>query len=211
MASGDIEEVESFLLKAAVVSPASMNHICRIILNLQFRTKKISRQRIGKRFTTLAERNIEKGNLYEVIWLLYTLRGLKVSLRSKLISEMAEVVPSSALALVLLDMDAKSLCVHSLPKGEWVEKIKKAGLLASWMWLLAYEGIRHGWIQDPSKAMSDPFFDAMASRNVVFYDPRRNVPSSEKVVKIRKRSQRKQFLELSKIFGDLRGLGIGDY
>lgn len=96
-ALADVDVLESFLLKSAVISPISLNHICRIILNLQHRTKKLSRNRIGKRFTELAERNLEKGNIYEVIWLVYTLRGLKIPLRSKIISELIETTASSAL------------------------------------------------------------------------------------------------------------------
>lgn len=209
--SGDVEVLESFLLKAAVISPISMNHICRIILNLQHKTKKVSRQRIGVRFMALAERNLEKGNLYEVIWLVYTLRGLKVPLNSKLISELIETTSSSALALILLDMKSKGLCICSLPKAEWVSQITKERVKSDWIWLLAYEGIRHGWLPDPSNVMAGSFFQAMSSRNVVFYDPRRNVPSSNKVVQMRNRSRRKQLFEMQKIIRDLRGFEFDEY
>jgi hypothetical protein len=97
VAAGDVELLESFLLKAAVLSPISMNHVCRIILNLEHRTKQVSRRRIGGRFTALAARNLENGNLYEVIWLIYTLRGLRIPLHSRKLSGLIPGTVSSAL------------------------------------------------------------------------------------------------------------------
>lgn len=209
--SGDIEALESFLLKAAVIAPISMNHICRIILNLQHKTEKVSRQRICKRFLTLAERNLEKGNLYEVIWFVYTLRGLKVPLYSKRISELIEITSSSALALILLDMKSKGLFLSSLPTSEWRRRSNKERVKSDWIWLLAYEGIRHGWIPDSNKVMDEPFFKAMAARNVVFYDPRRNVPRSANIVQVRNRSRRQQLNEMQRMIRDLRGFRFDEY
>ena len=99
--SGDVEALKSFLLKAAVISPPSMDRICRMILNLQFRTKEVSRKRIRDRFTQLIDRHIVNGNLYEVIWLIYTLRGLRTPFRSSTISTLVDNANSSALALLL--------------------------------------------------------------------------------------------------------------
>jgi hypothetical protein len=211
VASGDIEILESFLLKAAVIAPISMNNICRIILNLQHRTKQVSRQRIASRFAALAERNLENGNLYEVIWLVYTLRGLKMPLRSRKITELLERTASSALALIVLDMKSKGLCVCPLPTAGWVSQITEATVNSDWIWLLGYEGIRKGWLPDPTNVLTGPFFQAMASRDVSFYDPTRSVPSSTKVVRTRNRARRSQFLEVQRVMKVLRGLRFAEY
>jgi Reverse transcriptase (RNA-dependent DNA polymerase) len=210
-ASGDIDLLESFLLKAAVLSPISMNHICRLLVNLQFDTKRISRRRIGDRFMELAVRNLENGRLYEAIWLIYTLRGLKVPLRSKRMSDLIEGTASSTLALVALEMKSKGLCIRNLPVAQWTRQITRESVQTDWIWLLAYEGIRHGWLPDPANVMTEPFFRAMISRGVVFYDPRRNVRRSAKVVRMRSRSRRGQLLEMRKIIQHLRGFRFGEY
>jgi hypothetical protein len=207
----DVEVLESFLLKAAVISPISMSHICRVILNLRSKTKRISRRRICERFTRLAERNLENGNLYEAIWLLYTLRGLKTPLNSKRASEVAEVTPSSALALVLLDLKSKRLCTRALPEASWTAQITKDKVRTDWTWLLGYEGIRHGWLKDPNNVMADDLFRPMAARNVVFYDPARNVPDSTKFVRQRRIVRRKQSEEVENILRSLRGFNFGVY
>jgi len=45
--ASDARELESFLLKAAVLSPASMERICRLLLDLHHRLKKISLRRVS--------------------------------------------------------------------------------------------------------------------------------------------------------------------
>ncbi|MDW3182097.1 hypothetical protein [Roseobacter sp.] len=209
--SSDIEVLETFLLKASVQSPISMDKICRIILNLQFTSQKISAQRICDRFTTLLERNTENGNLYEAMWLLYTIRGLKQPIQSKRFAELLEIIPGSALPLISLDMKSKSLFSTSLPKATWEDSFDYERTRRDWSWLLAYEGIRHGWLQDKKGLMSKSFFKPMHGRQVVFYDPKRNVPSSKSVVEKRKRSQKAQSVNLSRFMFNLRGVEPPDW
>lgn len=207
----DIETMESFLLKAAVVAPNSMDRICRIILNLQHHTKSISAKRIGVRFVRLAERNLEKGHLFEVIWLLYALRGLKRPFQSKYICETSEYTQSSALALVLLDIKHKGLGVGSLPKAEWEAQISEDRVLSDWSWLLAYEGFRHGWLSDGKGLLKKPFFKPLFDRNIVFYDSDKNIETSKSFVAKRRRLRKIQNLEIKLLFEDIRGIDLGEY
>jgi len=212
ISSRDLESLESFLLKAVVVSPRSMDRICRIILNANHTSKgRVSARIIGKRFTSLAERNLEMGNLFEVIWQIYTLRGLKIPLRSKKIRDLIRTTESSALALILLDMRDKELFGYSLPTSEWSNLITEERVRSDWLWLLAYEGIRHGWLSDPNGVMAGPFFRAMASRNVAFYDPTRNVPTLAKVVREGIQSRKDQSATVQRFIQDLRGFEFGEY
>jgi len=207
----DVEAMESFLLKAAVVAPNSMDRVCRVILNLQHYTGSISVKRICERFVTLAERSLEKDHFFEVIWLLYTLRGLKRPFRSKYICESIEYIQSSALALVLLDMKHKGLCLGNLPISEWESQISEDRVLSDWSWLLAYEGFRHGWLSDVKGLLNKPFFKPMADRNIVFYDPRKNIETSKSVVAKRKMLRRTQNVEIRLLFEGMRGINIGEY
>lgn len=207
----DIAAMESFLLKAAVVAPISMDRICRIILDLQHNSKSVSAKRIGERFLPLAERNFEKGQTYEVIWLLYTLRGLKRPISAKAICEIAESSPSSAIPLLLLDMKSKGMGLGKLPKVEWERKLTEESVLTDWSWLLAYEGFRHGWLTDTKGLMAKPFFKPMADRNVVFYDPLKNVQTSRSFVAMRNRTRRRDTVEIRLLFEAMRGIDFGEY
>lgn len=206
----DVEILESFLLKAAVVAPGSMSRVCELLLNIEHDTKAISRRRVGPRLTELAARNLMNGNLYESIWQLYALRGLGISVNSKPIAQLAEVGTSSALALVLLDLDSRGLFGRKLPKAKWESESTKDRVRSDWIWLLAYERFRHGWLNDTKGVMNDDFFRPMAARNVVFYDPKRNVRPTSKVVKLRANTRKRNLEDITRFFMEIRGVSFLD-
>ena len=213
----DTEVLESFLLKAAVTAPISMDRICRIILNVDHTSGGLSKERLARRFTSLAERHFENGALFEVIWLLYTLRGLKKPIKSSKLMKYAENVQSSAIRLLLLDMTSKGLCITPAPAKKWEAEISEDRVLSDWSWLMAYEGIRNGWRKDTKGVMAKSFFKAMADKNVVFYDPSKNVRKSASVKRDRYRERREQNQEVVRFLESLRGVefqidtGLSDY
>lgn len=207
----DIAALESFLIKSASIAPSALSRICSVLVNLQVGTGRGSVDRVRNRFTQLAERAVINEHTYELIWLLYTLRGLKASINSRKLVELSESSPSSALILLLLDMQHKGLMLNKLPKAHWEFRIDKDRVLTDWTWLYAYEGIRHGWLADAKKVMDEPFFATMKKRNLVFYDPRRNVEKTAVVVKRRVRQTRINKLFAQMLISDLRGFSAEDY
>lgn len=202
----DLEAVETFLLKAAAIAPVSLDRICRIVLNIEHETGKLSKQRLAARFIELAERHIENGSLYEVIWLLYTVRGLKQPFLSKRIIDLSETAQSSALRLLLLDMDQLGLCIKPPPKGAWEAEISTDRCLLDWTWLYAYEAVRKGWLTASTGFLNSPFLKPMHSRDVVFYDPKRNVARSTKVKKAAAQARMADNLQVSHLIRLLRGV-----
>ncbi|MCA2011028.1 RNA-directed DNA polymerase [Cereibacter sphaeroides] len=200
----DTREIESFLLKAAVVAPSSMDKICRIILNLDH-SSGVSAERIGQRFVLLAERHIEKGHHFEAIWLLYTLRGLKRPFKSKKLCELSENACSSALSLILLDMKKMRMGIGTLPKNEWEAQISPDSIHRDWSWLLGYEAFRKGWLNDKHGLLKGPFFAAMDVNDIVFYDSNRNIPTSLSVVRKAAHLRKRQSHEMKAFFAALRG------
>lgn len=213
----DTEVLESFLLKAAVTAPISIDRICRIVLNIDHTSGGLSKERLVKRFTSLTERHFENGALFEVIWLLYTLRGLKKPIKSSKLMKYAENVQSSAIRLLLLDMTSKGLCITPAPAQKWEAEISEDRVLSDWSWLVAYEGIRKGWLKDTKGVMAKPFFKAMADKNVVFYDPSKNVRKSASVKRDRYLERREQNQEVVHFLDALRGIefqidtGLSEY
>ena len=202
----DLEAVETFLLKAAAVAPISLDRICRIILNIEHETGKLSKRRLAGRFVELAERHIENGSLYEVIWLLFTVRGLKQPFLSKRIIELSETAQSSALRLLLLDMDQHGLCIKPPPKSTWEAEISADRCLSDWTWLYAYEAVRKGWLRATPAFLNSPFLKPMHSRNIVFYDPKRNVARSRKIKKERAQARKADNLQVTNLIRLLRGV-----
>lgn len=149
--------------------------------------------------------------MYEAIWLLYTLRGLKIPLNSKRFSELLENTPGSVLPLISLDMRSKGLFHTSLPKEKWENNFDYEKIRSNWCWLLAYEGFRNGWLQDKKNLMAKPFFKPMSDRGVIFYDPHRNIPNSKAILKKRRQAQKIQYVNLSRLMFSLRGLEPPDW
>ena len=208
----DLEAVETFLLKAAAIAPISLDRICRIILNIDHETGKLSKRRLAGRFVELAERHIENGSLYEVIWLLFTVRGLKLPFLSKRIIELSETAQSSALRLLLLDMNRLTLCIKPPPIDTWEKEISVERCLSDWTWLYAYEAVRKGWLSAAPTFLKSPFLRPMHSRDVVFYDPKRNVARSSKVKRERAEVRRADNLEVMNLIRLLRGIDqFGDF
>jgi hypothetical protein len=187
----DVEAMESFLLKSAIIAPGSMSRISELLINLEHDTGAVSKKRIGPRFSDLALRSLEKGDLYEALWLVFTLRGLGIAISDEHLLSTAAVTKSSALALTLLDMKSRGLVKAKLPTADWEKQITKESVLTDWNWLLAYEGCRRGWLADPGAVMARPFFAAMNARGVFFYDERRNVRKRTTMAKVRSALRRK--------------------
>lgn len=206
----DTQVLESFLLKAAAIAPSSMDRICRIILNIQHQSGGLSRDRLVARFLLLAEKHLANGSLFEVIWLLYTIRGLKKPFRAPGITALAEDVASSAVRLLLLDICDKGICLSKLPIAKWENEVTEDRVLSDWSWLYAYEAIRKGWMRDRNKLLASPFFKAMHDRDVVFYDPSKNVQRSQSFRKQRAVLRKQQDQEVLRMFASLRGVKMDD-
>jgi hypothetical protein len=204
----DAATVESFLLRSVTLSPISIPSIARVLINLHHDTKKISVQRVSKRLRQELRRHSDNGNTLEVIWLLYILRGLSTSVRVSDVRPYVNRLSSSAVALVLLDMESRGLLIGSLNKSDWSSEIDSQVCLSSGLWLLAYEGIRHGWLSDPFSLATQPFFKPMLDRNIAFYDPRRNVPLTSVTVKRRRRARARARRVTFALIQGLRGFEV---
>jgi len=189
----DVEHIESFLLRAAVLAPRSLEQICAILLNLNFKSRNISKRRIGYRFKQLANRAVDLGHTYELMWLLWTLRGLRIKISSPKISDYVSDGTHAALSIVLMDMRNMGVFVSPLPEEKWLADLDEDKCKTDGIWLLAYEGFRHGWLPDRTGLMQKPFFGPMARREVVFYNPRANVELSARRVNRRRQENRRSF------------------
>lgn len=207
----DLEALESFLIRAATASPGALNRICGILINLQHDTKRVSLSRVTNRFTQLAERHAAKGNHYEVIWLLYTLRGLGITLKSKALIEWSEAVESSAIILLLLDMRERGQIRGLLPKSTWEDGITAERVTSDWSWLYAYEGIRKGWLRDAKNVMGQPFLQSFCQRDIEFYNPQRNVVRTEAAVIQRSKLRKKNIQDTVALVDKLRGFSASEY
>jgi hypothetical protein len=106
-------------------------------------------------------------------------------------------------------MKNNGLVPYTIPTSVWENSFTSERILSDWSWLLAYEGIRHGWLNDPKGLMNEPFFQSMAVRDIEFYDPRRNVRASKNAVRARRSRSKRDNQLIAKLLLSMRGLGNG--
>src|SRR5262249_34964350 len=105
---------------------------------------------------------------------------------------------------ILLDMKKNNLFANSIPKTHWENSISKERIQKDWIWLLAYEGIRKGWLKDTKGVMKSPFFDEMSKRNVQFYDPSKNVKTMQAARRLRLAVSKRDITESKALIRRLR-------
>ncbi len=211
IAASDTEVVESFLLRAIALSPVSIPGVCRVLINLQYDNRAVSIKRVSQRVRQLIKRHASHGNTLEVLWLIYTLRGLSSNIYVSDLEQYVAHPISSAVSLVLLDMESKGLVTGKLNKRKWADAVDYGASITTGNWLLSYEGIRHGWLPDPHGLAEKPFFKPMLDRNVVFYDPKRNVPKTKITVERRRRAKESARWSSLQLIHGLRGFEFGLY
>jgi hypothetical protein len=208
--SSDAKYLESFLLRAAAIAPISLPRVCTFLLSLHT-NHKLSSERVSGRLVSLTEHNIEKENHFEVIWLLYTLRGMSTKIKSAQISSKSEYLHSSSIALILLYIKSRGNLFGPLPTTYWENSINEESIYRDWSWLLAYEGIRNGWLHDKHSLMKSNFFRPFVKHKVVFYDKSRNVPLLAKQAAHRMTLRKKNASEVIRFFAGLRGFASTEY
>ena len=192
----DVPFVQSFLSKAVIVDPRVIADCAKLVSNYFYEKKPINIERIESRFIRFTEDAIETHRHYEAIWGLSLLRALKIDLCDTRISELSEDVDSSCIRLVLLDMKERGQ-FDLLPTKTWEKQIAQSNLCGP-DWLLAYEGVRHGWLRDSgNKVRNHPMFKPFFKRNTVFYDEKRNFLKRQAILRERKIATkiRKDFLQ----------------
>ncbi|MHC1547119.1 RNA-directed DNA polymerase [Phyllobacterium sp. K27] len=181
----DVPFVQSFLSKAVIVDPRVIADCAKMISNFHFERKPINIDRIRSRFIRYAEDAIETHRHHEAIWSLSLLRSLKINLSDTRIPDLSEDLDSACIRLILLDMKERGQ-FNVLPTKVWEKEIVQSSLYGP-EWLLAYEGVRHGWLRDPSsKIRNNPILEPFFSRDIVFYDEKRNFLKRKAILRERR-------------------------
>jgi hypothetical protein len=176
--------VEAFLLKAISIDPRSLEFACQLLLNYHKEGKRLSKDRISRRFVPLVERALTNDRHYEAAWGLFLMRGMGIPATENVIDR-AKDYEGAVVPLLLLDMFGRGL-TPTLPKRHWERRLQGAGDWNGWHWLLAYEGLRRNWLRDPTgRILRHSFFAPMATRSVTFYDEQRDVLARTEFVRRR--------------------------
>jgi hypothetical protein len=108
---------------------------------------------------------------YELSWALWLLKTLNLQLKSDAVEKLAHC-DDCIVALISLDLENQGLFESDLDKSFW-EQYMKSDELYEDHWLLTYEGLKKGWLenQDHDNYLEeDLFFSILNEEGIEFYD-----------------------------------------
>ena len=163
------------LLHSSRICPATLPAVVQSILERRHLNPTADISHVSRYISSALDYFGPIGYHYEIVWLLYLARGLKLKLQRKSLGTLF-ALENSAVALVLLDMNQRGLISRRVDESVWVQHANADGLKGS-MWLLAYEAAKKGWWRNQSDdyVRSHPLFGPMITRGIYFYDERRNI------------------------------------
>ncbi len=166
---------ETFLLKAARSNQTVVPTVVEILVSYNFNGFPLKRERIGKLIEDLVLKNAPLAHHAEVAWALFLAKALRIS-PSKAVAQAVSGLESSTCALLALDLRERGLIASSLDVSLWQQSMALQGLRSN-MWLLTYEADLKGWMSGANAnfVAADPYFGALKSRNISFYDTNKNV------------------------------------
>jgi hypothetical protein len=126
--------------------------------------------KLGAAISTVIEHHGPLLHRSEVAWAVWGAIALKISLPDSTV-RLAVAGGDSVVTLLALDAHSRGLVGFDL-QAELAVQIGKESF-GSERWLLLYEAIRHGWLDEAEVLQSDsftPFFEKLEDADVCFYD-----------------------------------------
>lgn len=196
IAASQWSAVEDFLLIIYRSYPATLPVIVEILANRNSQKMDVDATKVSLFIKANMKRLVDNDQIGESAWLLFLAKALRISLRASDLKIFTEI-NSSVCALLLCDLEARSLINGTLSKSYWNKSLDDAGLVSE-MWLYAYEASRKGWTGQPDHFLStDPQFSELYNRQVSFYNENRNFLRADRKIELERRIKRKASIAFS--------------
>lgn len=173
---------EMYLLKAGRSNPVVILSIVQIFASYRKDGYPIGEQRIKKFIRDIVVKNAPLAHHAEVAWALFLAKVLRLNLPRDAAGVVARL-NNSVCALLTLDLESRGLITGGLNKQLWKRSMSSMGLMSN-TWLLSYEADLKGWLRGSASGYveGNPYFGELKSRNISFYDTKRNVTHIRRTV-----------------------------
>ncbi|MEF3305332.1 RNA-directed DNA polymerase [Paenibacillus sp. GYB003] len=189
---------ESLLLNAVIAEPSVLPTVTEIFLAYNNEKYKLNKKKIASTLFELISFHSQYNHVHEITWALWLCKTLKIKLTTQ-VTKIISSIDDSLVALISLDLYNNNL-ITRLNTDLWRERLNKENLYTE-HWLLAYEGMKKGWIapiDGKDYLEEDEFFKELKENDVEFYIPENQVtPALIKETyrfqkKVRSRQRRKK-------------------
>lgn len=176
---------EGLLIKTALVEPAILDILTRIFITYKSYFDASSKEKLKRLVNVVIKEHCPVRHNFEIAWALWIAKTFEIEIEEQSANDIIDSRDSVS-NLILLDLIKNSTLVKGSPRVTDIEAELKDNILMSENWLLAYEGVKKGWLI-PSEANlldNNLFFKILKDKNVEFYKPTKQLktyqPQEEK-------------------------------
>lgn len=161
---------EDLLIKTALIEPATLDIITRILLTYKSFFDSLSLEKLTKLVNVIINEHCSVNHNFEISWALWIARTFEIKISEQSANKIIETRDSIS-NLILLDLINNTTLVEGLPNINELEAELLDDILFSENWLLAYEGVKKGWLvpAEPDLLENNLFFKLLKDNNIEFY------------------------------------------
>jgi Reverse transcriptase (RNA-dependent DNA polymerase) len=163
---------EDLLLKSALIEPAILDIVTRILLTYKSYLDTDSKRKLNELIELIIENHSPVRHNFEVAWALWLAKTFEIKIKKSLVDSVIQMKDSISL-LILLDILKNTTLIDDYPTAfsDIATDIPEDTFFSE-LWLLAYEGLKKGWISSitPNLIDNNHFFKILKDLDIEFYD-----------------------------------------
>jgi Reverse transcriptase (RNA-dependent DNA polymerase) len=171
ISKSDWKLFEELLFKTALMEPSVLDIVTRILLTYRSFIDAKSKEKLTELIKTILIEHTPINHNFEISWALWIAKTFGIEINEECADKVLETGDNIAI-LILLDLINNTTLVSGHPNVTVIESTLTADALFSDQWLLAYEGVKKGWLVSPSPNLlqNNDFFKLLEDRDIEFYD-----------------------------------------
>ncbi len=162
---------ENLILKTALIQPAILDIVTRIFLTYESYLDADSKFKMKNLIVQVIKNHSSINHNFETAWALWLAKSFEIEIDQDVASQIIETNDSISI-LILLCMDKEKRLVQGTTNYTSIENNLKDDILFSENWLLAYQGIKNGWLTpiEIDLIYNNVFMNILSNLDVDFFD-----------------------------------------
>lgn len=158
------------MIKTALIEPAILDIFTRIFITYKAYISIDSKEKIKRLINAIIKSHCPVKHSFEISWALWIAKTFEIKIEEQSANSIIETRDSVS-NLILLDLINNSTLVKGHPRISDIEAELKDDILMSENWLLAYEGVKKGWLTPIEMDLLDKnlFFKILKDKDIEFY------------------------------------------
>ncbi|WP_299190485.1 RNA-directed DNA polymerase, partial [uncultured Aquimarina sp.] len=165
------EIFENLILKTGLIQPAILDIVTRIFLKYESFLNPNSKIKIKNLVDKVIKNHSSINHNFETAWALWFAKSFDIQLDEGIANLVIDTNDSISI-LILLCMDKEKGLIDGNPNYSLIENNLKEDILFSESWLLAYQGVKNGWLTpiESDLISKNEFMKIMLDLDVNFFD-----------------------------------------